>query len=271
MHCWFIIGNCWLTDMLVHTSESKRACAYLLYRCNLQLTYNLTWWCVYALDLNLLFFVCVQVRLQGLRLQPGPNDNVSATFMKLSRPFGEYEHTHTLKRRYLFYFYTLTNILTSSLWRRSSRLVRTKTQQKVPNRDVNDQQMFFLCRLWWCFYSAENHKQHEWYRVDVQYANKGQTVQTSSLNNLFVSASCCRCSVGFRAAASAEVKAVHFLLMKCVLTINWCWVSSGLLPVIAQSSAQYVTRRDWSHADSHMSSTTDAPKCTDVIQTESNA
>lgn len=31
-------------------------------------------------------------------------------------------------------------------------------------------------------------------------------------------------------AGSSEVKAIDFLLMKCLLTINWCWVSRGLLP-----------------------------------------
>lgn len=42
-----------------------------------------------------LLCVLFQVLLQGFRLQPGPNRNVSTTFMKLLRPFGECL-THTL-------------------------------------------------------------------------------------------------------------------------------------------------------------------------------
>lgn len=42
-----------------------------------------------------LFFLCTQVQLQEVRLQPGP-DNVPVTFMKLLGPFGKTKPTTLL-------------------------------------------------------------------------------------------------------------------------------------------------------------------------------
>ncbi|KAM3596764.1 uncharacterized protein V6R79_020330 [Siganus canaliculatus] len=44
-----------------------------------------------------------EVQLQGSGSQLGPNDNVSTTFMKLSRPFGELICANTRDKKHLFY------------------------------------------------------------------------------------------------------------------------------------------------------------------------
>lgn len=104
---------------------------------------------------SFVFALPVQVRQQGLSLQPGPHNNLSTTFMKLLRPFGECTQRHFKEDApiFLFFFSSLVFYLKhyKALFMSATFLfgltnLKQKHNKDPKKRDSNGQQISVLLK-----------------------------------------------------------------------------------------------------------------------------
>lgn len=211
-----------------------------------------------------LCFVCLcpQVRLQGLRLQPGPNNNVLNDIYEAFKAFWWVTHPHAQNTNKatgillyslssLHFFFPCVCVLycclvsCKSAWKHNKRAKRRcKWPPDVfPLLSIKCD-VFLFCWKPQPTPAVDTNRRYTapvWYGGGLGLDWHGQgsaaifTHTHIRLPFVFV---CCTlafvtlwCSLGFTVrSGSAEVKAIDFLLMKCLLTINRCLVSIQLLP-----------------------------------------